>query len=121
MSRCSAEIFFFAGRSVYGAGKNHRKDCFAPFFAGRSSFRAEKVHGTWGGRWSAIDVLCEALFGELVRVFKGSISKREKSSTGLRKPFLRVFRFCLMSHLFMKVQRKIFVGHGRGKFLQNFI
>ena len=40
-------------------------------------------HQTWGGRWSAIDVLCEALFGELFRIFRAPDSMRKKSSRGL--------------------------------------
>ena len=57
---------------------------------------------TWGGRWGAIDVLCEALFGELFRIFRVPHSMREKFSRGLpetfgglqgpSRGFLRLFR-----------------------------
>ena len=49
-----------------------------------ASMKAEnQSEKTRGGRWGAIDVLCEALFGELFRISRVNSFKRRKFETGL--------------------------------------
>ena len=78
MSRWTAEISFFAGRSDFRAAKFHGK-CASHHFSVATM--------TWGGRWSAINVLCEALFGQLFRILRAPHFMRRKFSKVLFKAF----------------------------------
>ena len=91
------------------------------------------VH-TWGGRWSAIDMLCEALFVNFFDFFVYRLPCAkivERPSRGLRRPpgafrrlsetFSRKMKKTIFSSFSMKVQHEIVFYHGRGKFLNNFI
>ena len=86
---------------------------------------------TWGGRWGAIDVFCEALFRELFRTFERRVPRAENSrgasrrppetSWSLLEPFADFFDKNKKSAFFMKVQHQIVFCYGRGKILNNFI
>ena len=127
----------------HGRGENHRK-CLWDFVRKQlSSFRAWSMSWSqfktsfdpwWrlqvGGRWGAIDVLCEALFGELFRISRAPHFMRRKFSKALPEPFggllepsrafQRGFRekyFFISLSFFMKVQQQIFFVMGEAKFL----
>ena len=84
---------------------------------------------TRSGRWSAIDVLCEALFVNVFFKFSLLHSKRKKNierpSGALQRPswslpeppggFFEEKKKCVFHHSFMKTQHKIFVCQGRGE------
>ena len=146
--RCRYDESLFSRNLIFGrpvgfsSRKSSQKECFAPFFAGRSVFRAGKVHRksashhfrapggggerwghparkftvrvlrtternashhyswatcggrwlaavdgapstTWGGRWSAIDWRCEALFVDFFETWFGRSRERGKASNKL--------------------------------------
>ena len=114
MSRCSAEILFFAGWST---------------------FRAEKFHGL-GAVDGAPSTCCAKHSSVNFFVFFRATALRDRKnlsrpSEGLRRPpgafrslpktFPRKIKFYNFPSFFMKVQHKIVFRHGRGKFLNNFI
>ena len=127
----------------FSSRKSSRKECFAPFFAGRSICRAEKVHGKsashqvhgLGAVDGAPSTCCAKHSSVNFFDFSSAASHARKilesPSEGLRRPpgasrrlsedFSRKMKIFNFSSFFMKVQYELVFCHGRGKFLNNFI